>query len=314
MTNRTGIIGLGVMGQRMLGNMAEHDDFDVVCVFDPALDGTDPLYTDSARTLIDRDDVDLVYIACPPDFHAEYAIAAAKAGKPVFCEKPLGVDIARSIDLVNAIEAEGVPNAVNFSFASSPSRAFLKTMLAENAFGAVDAIDIRLHFATWPRGWQVAAAWLADRKQGGYVREVLSHFIYLTESVFGPAALEDAIVRYPDGMGGTAAETHVLASLNCNGIPVSVAGGVGGCGPDRVEYTVWGKAQSCRFDDWYSAFVSDGSEWQPAMTDIDDPRQLGRVRQLDNLARFMRGEDHELPDFRAALSVQNLIEGILQRR
>ena len=50
------------------------------------------------------------------------------------------------------------------------------------------------------------------------------------------------------------------------------------------------------------------------MTDIDDPRQLGRVRQLDNLARLMRGEDHELPDFRAALSVQNLIEGILQRR
>jgi hypothetical protein len=51
------------------------------------------------------------------------------------------------------------------------------------------------------------------------------------------------------------------------------------------------------------------------MTEIDDLkgdiRQVGRVRQLDNLVKFMRGEAHELPDFRAALSVQQIIEGIL---
>ncbi len=50
------------------------------------------------------------------------------------------------------------------------------------------------------------------------------------------------------------------------------------------------------------------------MTDIDDPRQEGRVKQLDHLAQFMRGEAHELPDFRAALSVQERIEGILLGR
>ena len=52
------------------------------------------------------------------------------------------------------------------------------------------------------------------------------------------------------------------------------------------------------------------------MADFDalkgDTRQTGRVRQLDNLAQFMRGEAHELPDFRAALSVQRIIEGILE--
>ena len=88
--------------------------------------------------------------------------------------------------LVETIEGMGARNAVNFSFAASPSRAFLRSQLADGAFGTIDAIDIRLHFATWPRGWQEAAAWLGKRRQGGYVREVLSHFIYLTESVFGP--------------------------------------------------------------------------------------------------------------------------------
>ena len=313
MTYRVGIIGLGIMGQRMLGNMALHDGFEVVAVCDPQQSVPDLNDADSPESLIESTDVDLVYIACPPDYHADYAIAAAKAGKPVFCEKPLGVDVAQSRDLVDTIEAAGIPNAVNFSFAASPSRAFLKSKLAEGAFGTIDAIDIRLHFATWPRAWQDGATWLAARKQGGYVREVLSHFIYLTESVFGAVKVENAIIRYPDGADGVAAESHVLAALSCGTIPVSVAGGVGGTGPDRIEYTVWGQTQSCRLDDWYTAYASDGSGWVRAMTDIDDPRQVGRVQQLDHLAQFMRGEAHELPDFRAALSVQERIEDILRR-
>jgi len=312
MTHHVGIIGLGIMGQRMLGNMGLHNEFDVVSVFDPQQAVPDVSYADSAVDLINNPDVDLVYIACPPDYHAEYAIAAANAGKPVFCEKPLGVDVSQSRELVEQIEKSGVPNAVNFSFAANPARAFLKARLADGNFGNIDAIDIRLHFSSWPRGWQDAATWLAERKQGGYVREVLSHFVYLSESILGDLKLEDAIVRYPDGPGGVAAETQMFANLSCGDIPVSVAGGVGGTGPDRVEYTVWGQTQSCRLDDWYTVNLSDGSGWVPAMTEIDDPRQVGRVKQLDHLAAFMRGESHELPDFRAALSVQEIIEGILR--
>lgn len=314
MVYRVGIIGLGIMGQRMLGNMRLHDGFDVVAVYDPLRSLPGLNYVDNAQSLIESDDVDLVYIACPPDYHAEYAIMTANAGKPVFCEKPLGVDVGQSRDLVDKIEAAGIPNAVNFSFAANPGRAFLKSKRASGDFGAIDAIDVRLHFAKWPRGWQDAATWLAERKQGGYVREVLSHFIYLTESVFGKLQLNDAIVRYPDGPNGISAESHVLADLSCGNIPVSIAGGVGGTGPDRIEFTVWGQKQSCKLDDWYTAFLSDGSEWTPAMTDIDDPRQVGRVQQLDHLAAFMRGEAHELPDFRAALSVQEIIEDILRTR
>ena len=101
-------------------------------------------------------------------------------------------------------------------------------------------------------------------------------------------------------------------------MPVSVAGGVGGTGPDRIEFTVWGQTQSCRLEDWYTAYLSDGQAWRPAMAESDDLkgdiRQVGRVRQLDNLAQFMRGEAHELPDFQAALSVQRVIEGILDQR
>ena len=135
MTYRVGIIGLGIMGQRMLGNMALHDAFDVASIYDPQRSLPDLPYTDSAESLIADPDVDLVYIACPPEYHADYAIAAAKAGKPVFCEKPLGVDVAESQKLVETIENMGARNAVNFSFAASPARAFLRSFLADGGFG-----------------------------------------------------------------------------------------------------------------------------------------------------------------------------------
>src|ERR1700719_2233549 len=56
------------------------------------------------RTLVDRKDIDLIDIASPNDTHAEIAIAAAKAGKMVLCEKPLGRNASESEGMVQAVE------------------------------------------------------------------------------------------------------------------------------------------------------------------------------------------------------------------
>ncbi len=311
MTYQVGMIGAGIMGQRMFDNMATHADFNVTAVFDPAGVRADMTEATTAEDIFTSADIDLIYIACPPAWHVEYALAAAANGKHVFCEKPLAVDITESRKLVKAFEVSGTPNAVNFSFASSRSRAFVRSLYTDGAFGTVEAIDIRLHFSQWPRAWQQDARWLGARTQGGYVREVLSHFVYLTESIFGATQVQNTHVRYPDGPSGSDAETHVWSELESNGVPVSVAGGVGGTGPDRIEFTVWGSKKSCRLDNWYDAYLSEGSAWELAMTEIADPRQAGRIAQLDNLSQFMKGQPHELPDFRVALSVQETIEMIL---
>src|SRR5688572_26322374 len=57
------------------------------------------------RTLVDSPDIDLIDIASPNDTHAEIAIAAAKAGKMVMCEKPLGRNAAEAESMVAAVEA-----------------------------------------------------------------------------------------------------------------------------------------------------------------------------------------------------------------
>ncbi|NKB59918.1 MAG: gfo/Idh/MocA family oxidoreductase [Alphaproteobacteria bacterium] len=320
MTHKVAVIGLGVMGQRMLGNMAVHSDFEVVSVWDPdgvACVDTKATYpslniADSREALVADPLVDVVYIASPPATHRAHALSAMAHGKAVYCEKPLGVDIAESRDLAAQAEKSGCCCIVNFSLASAHAVGLVERKLQDGVLGDVAGVDIRTHFSTWPRDWQMGAAgWLSRRAQGGFTREVLSHWVYLSERLFGSATLKHTAARYPEGDG---AETHLHAGLDCGGVPISIAGSVGGVGPDRVEFTVWGSRESCRIYDWNRLRVSDGGDWQEAMTDIDDPREHGYRLQLDNAAAAFSGKAHTMPDFKAALSVQILIEDMLRQR
>jgi predicted dehydrogenase len=318
MSHRVCVIGLGVMGQRMLTNMAEHEHFTVTRAWDPdagACQATRDAFpavqiAGNAGDAMGAADVDVVYIACPPFWHREHARAAFDAGKPVYCEKPLGVDVVESRELCAAAAECGLANIVNFSLASAAATQEVERRLAEGVLGEISGVDVRLHFSQWPREWQMdAASWLSLRAQGGFAREVLSHWIYLTERLFGAATLEDASVRYP---GGDVAETHLTARLRVDELPVTVAGSVGGVGPDRVEYTVWGARQSCRIHDWNRLFsATSGSDWKAELTHLDDPRQVGYMLQLDNAAAAFQGDAHSMPSFADALRVQILIEDIL---
>lgn len=311
------VIGLGVMGQRMLRNMACYPGFEPRIAWDPdpgACRRTAALYPslriarDAAAAIGDAD-TSVVYIASPPLAHREHALAAIDAGKAVFCEKPLGVDVARSRELAAAARAAGVVNIVNFSLASAVATAAIEDSLAAGACGELAGVDIIVHFSQWPRQWQMdAASWLSRRAEGGFTREVLSHWIYLTERLLGPTTLEHAFARFPPG---DAAETHLQAALTAAAVPVTVTGSVGGVAPDRVEFTLYGTRASWRILDWNRLHRSEGEEWSPDLTRVDDPREAGYERQLANAARAVAGQPHGMPDFAAALSVQERIEAML---
>jgi hypothetical protein len=65
------------------------------------------------RKLIERKDIDVIDIAAPNNVHADIAIAAAKAGKMILCEKPLSMDGPQGKKMVAAVEKAGVPNSVS---------------------------------------------------------------------------------------------------------------------------------------------------------------------------------------------------------
>ena len=218
-----------------------------------------------------------------------------------------------STELVEAAERHGCVNIVNFSLASAAATQEVERQLGGGELGALAGVDIRLHFSQWPRAWQMdAASWLSLRAQGGFAREVLSHWIYLTERLLGEAVLDGAHVTYPCGADNEGhAETHLLARLSVGSLPVTVAGSIGGVGPDRIEYTLWGERRSCRIHDWNRLRTSEGGPWQEALTDLADPRETGYRLQLDNAAAAFSGQPHSMPVFEDALRVQLLIEALL---
>src|SRR6516164_7622464 len=73
------------------------------------------------RKLVESPEIDLIDIASPNDTHAEIAIAAAKAGKMVLCEKPLGRNAAEGSAMADAVEAANVPNSVWYNYRRVPA-------------------------------------------------------------------------------------------------------------------------------------------------------------------------------------------------
>src|SRR5208283_5176927 len=87
------------------------------------------------RELVARKDIDLIDIASPNDTHADIAIAAAKAGKMVMCEKPLGRTAAEAEAMVEAVETANVANMVWYNYRRVPGVVLAKQLIDEGRLG-----------------------------------------------------------------------------------------------------------------------------------------------------------------------------------
>jgi myo-inositol 2-dehydrogenase/D-chiro-inositol 1-dehydrogenase len=85
-------------------------------------------HTTDWRELVNRKDIDVVDIASPNDTHHDIAIAAAKAGKMVMCEKPLGRNAKEAEAMTAAVETAGVPNTVWYNYRRVPAVTMIKQL------------------------------------------------------------------------------------------------------------------------------------------------------------------------------------------
>jgi predicted dehydrogenase len=139
-------------------------------------------YETDWRKLIERDDIDAVDICTPNDTHAEIAIAAAKAGKMILCEKPLARNLEESAEMVDAIEKAGVRNTVWYNYRRIPAVTLAKNIVASGKLGKI--YHYRANFLQdWtinenlPQGgeglWRMDAAVAGS----GVVGDLLSHCV-----------------------------------------------------------------------------------------------------------------------------------------
>ena len=316
---KVAIIGLGIMGRRMLQHMRLHEKFEPNYLWDPDKNAClKAIEVDSEAKIMNSpeeaiDAADLVYLACPPKVRESYAIETAQKGKALFLEKPLGIDNDQSKSLINKLKGFDVPLAVNFTQAAGPALNDLIKAKSAGELGEMIGVDIIVTYPKWPREWQKEADWLRFNKEGGMTREVISHFIFFSERVLGFLELKWAKVIYPKDK--LLCETDMLARLETkDGKSVNILASVGGAQPDRQEMTIRGTKKSRRVSEFYRDYESDGGEFFPLREDPPDPRAVSLKGQLDELNKLYKKKSHRLATLDEALRVQVLIEGILLSR
>jgi len=146
------------------------------------------------RAVVDRKDVDVVDIGTPNALHADIAIAAAKAGKIVWCEKPLAMNGAEAGEMVQA--ARQVPNLVWFNYRRVPAVALAKQVIDEGKIG-----QVYQYRAAYLQSWGVDPArkgvWRFNKSDAGSgaMGDLLTHIVDLALMLNGPLNEVSALVH-----------------------------------------------------------------------------------------------------------------------
>lgn len=228
-----GVIGVGDVTERKSAPAAfRADDSDVVHVMrrdaDKARDfarrhGVERWSTE-ARAVVDDPEVTAVYIATPTATHAEFAIAAARAGKHVLVEKPMAMSATEAARMVEAADEAGVHLWVAYYRRALPRFAKVRELLAAGVVGRALSVHTTWRKPTDFTGWR----WDTARNRGGEFYETACHTLDLLDHLLGPAS---------DVAGVTAADHHAVSASYRFGDVVGSGSWAFGA-PDLVDETV----------------------------------------------------------------------------
>lgn len=148
-----------------------------------------PKWYNDANELINDAEVNAIYIATPPAFHEEYAIAAINAGKPVYIEKPMAVNYASANMIVKLAEEKNVKVAVAHYRRGQPLFNKVKQLLAERMIGDIRFAKLEFYKKSLDKeALQIPkVAWRVNPEiaGGGLFHDIAPHQIDLMYWFFG---------------------------------------------------------------------------------------------------------------------------------
>lgn len=174
MTLRIGIIGAGRIGQVHAKTLQLLPDVKLMAIADAVSSAAEKLANSvgtavrTADDIITAQDIDAVIVASSTDTHAELSIAALQAGKAVFCEKPLDLDLQRASNVAKVAEEAGVPLFVGFNRRFDPQFTAVKQRMLAGDIGTTEQITITSRDPAPPPIGYV-------RVSGGLFRDMMIH-------------------------------------------------------------------------------------------------------------------------------------------
>jgi predicted dehydrogenase len=303
------------------------------------------------RKLVERSDIDAIDICVPNNLHKEIALAAARNGKMILCEKPLAMNVAEGEEMAAAIEKAGVPNTVWYNYRRVPAVSLAKALIDEGKLGRI------YHYrANFLQDWTISpdvpqgggGTWRLDAAAAGsgVTGDLLAHCIdtalwlngrisdvsamtetFVKERVHAetgalqPVAIDDAcafLCHFGNGSLGLFESTRyarghkALYTLEINGEFASIRWDLSDL--HRLEY--FDHRDEGKLRGWRSIHVSDHGGEHPYMDKWWVPGlQIGYehsfVHQVADFLMALKKGEPCSPTFRDALETQKVCEAVL---
>lgn len=147
---KIGILGLGRIGKIHLENLSyKIPHAEVIATVNPSDVGKDlarsfnvPIVSSDSDVIFENQDIEAVIICSPNDTHADYVARAAKAGKSIFCEKPMDLSLEKVKELLKITEDAGVPLMVGFNQRFDINFSKIKSLVRDGKLGDLRSIKI----------------------------------------------------------------------------------------------------------------------------------------------------------------------------
>jgi predicted dehydrogenase len=185
-----GLIGAGSFGRTLAELSVKIPEFELAAVYDIAPENAarvaeahQAVLCTSLDALLQRDDVDAVMIASSHDMHHPHTLAAARAGKQIFCEKPMAIDVAQCQEMIAVAQQRQVKLLIGHVTRLLPIIQRLYEILDSGVIGR--PLAMKMIRSAWMErsGW-----WATSAQSGGPMHSWGAHMYDLLASILGPAA------------------------------------------------------------------------------------------------------------------------------
>ncbi|WP_419882514.1 Gfo/Idh/MocA family protein [Peribacillus sp. B-H-3] len=307
---KTGIIGLGAIGQRLIKQFESHPETEIaaVCDCDRTLAqqvseslGSIPFFSDY-KEMLETAELDLVYVAVPPKHHHGIAASVMDRGIHILCEKPLANSLEEAEDLFRKSQGKKLVSAMNFPLNYSAGARTFANLIRSEYIGKLRRVELHMRFPQWPRAWQ-QNNWVASREQGGFVLEVGIHFIQQIHMLFGPLTVKNRSLEFPEDK--LASEQGIVAELSLgDGTPVIINGLSGIAGSEEIRLTAYGTEGTLSLLNWSDL---EGGKLGEPLAPIEQDSSFNEAL-IDHVVRALKGEESIIIGFSEGFQAQTVLE------
>jgi predicted dehydrogenase len=261
------------------------------------------IWTDNYYELLACNDIDIVDCCVPNHKHADVVIAAAEAGKHIYCEKPLAINVAEGQRMVAAVEKAGVKTQMTFNFRFFPAITRARQLVDEGFLGRVFSFRGRYYRSSYidenkPLSWRLRK----DISGGGALFDLGSHVLdvvyYLLGDFDSVLATMDTLIKERPLVAESTEKGSVdvddialmhlrMANETLGSVEVSRMG-TGTTNDMQIE--IFGDKGALRFN-------SVDPSWLEAYDTRDSDQPLGGMRGFRKVETVQRHAGQKSPDW-----------------